>query len=54
MNQTWLSQLLEKNKAPFIFAMGHELALADGHHKNVMDTTPDKYEVMDQYRFEVK
>lgn len=42
VNQVWLSQLLEKNKAPFIFAMGHEPALADGHHKNVMDTTPDK------------
>ncbi len=46
INQTWLDDVLKKHKKPFIFAMGHEPAFMDGAHKDTMDTSPEKRDLM--------
>ncbi len=42
IDQAWLDDVLARNRAPFVFAMGHEPAFMDGTHKDTMDADPKK------------
>ena len=46
INQPWLDEVLKRHKKPFVFAMGHEPAFMDGHHKDTMDASPEKRDAM--------
>ena len=37
VNEGWLDRQLAANRAPHVFAMGHEMAFKDGHHDDNLD-----------------